>query len=358
MTIKPGAFRFNTDSMKLEIFRGSENYEGTASMTGIGTLAAGQWEEIQATSPDVQTGGTRAILTGGYAPGTTYLDEIVYINLATTGDSQTFGELTVSDRNHVHANLSDRTRGISGGGSKHPGVITADLEFITISSTGNAIDFGGDLTLARYCPAVAANSTRGVFAGGHSPGSPQNDVIDYITIQSSGDAQDFGNLTSARRYFMAAFSSPTRGIFAGGGEPGYVTNINFITTSTQGNGAYFGDLSVAAQDTQGSSITSNSIRGLNMGGSGPSPGTNVIEYVTLATLGDAQDFGDLLAASGYGSYAASPTRAVKMGAGHPSYTNIIEYVQIMTTGNSADFGDIHTSVTGWSAGLSNGHGGL
>ena len=66
MTIKPGALRFNTDSMKLEIFRGSANYEGSASMAGIGTLAAGQWEEIQATSPDVQTGGTRGICGGGY----------------------------------------------------------------------------------------------------------------------------------------------------------------------------------------------------------------------------------------------------------------------------------------------------
>ena len=66
MTIKPGALRFNTDSMKLEIFRGSANYEGSASMAGIGTLAAGQWEEIQATSPDViQTGGTRGVF-GGY----------------------------------------------------------------------------------------------------------------------------------------------------------------------------------------------------------------------------------------------------------------------------------------------------
>ena len=68
MTIKPGAFRFNTDSMKLEIFRGSANYSGTASMAGIGTLAAGQWEEIQATSPEVQTGGTRGLFGGGYTP--------------------------------------------------------------------------------------------------------------------------------------------------------------------------------------------------------------------------------------------------------------------------------------------------
>ena len=68
MTIKPGAIRFNTDSMKLEIFRGSANYEGTASMAGIGTLAAGQWEEIQATSPEVQTGGTRGLFAGGFGP--------------------------------------------------------------------------------------------------------------------------------------------------------------------------------------------------------------------------------------------------------------------------------------------------
>jgi len=359
MTIKPGALRFNTDSMKLELFRGSANYEGSASMAGIGTLAAGQWEEIQATSPEVQTGGTRALCVGGYSPAGSYLDEIVYINMATTGNSLDFGLLTVSGRNHVHGCVSDRTRGLSGGGSKFPGVKPADIEYVTISSTGNAVDFNGDLTLARYCPGVAANSTRGVFAGGHSDAAVQNTLIDYVTIQSTGvNAQDFGDLTSARRYFMAAFSSPTRGVFAGGGEPAQTTNINFITTSTQGNAAYFGDLSTVGQDTQGSSICSNAIRGINMGGAAPVY-TNTIEYLTLATLGDAQDFGELTATAGaYASNAASPTRCVRMGQGSPAYNNIIEYVQIMTLGNSIDFGDIHTQVTGYSAGLSNGHGGL
>ena len=86
--------------------------------------------------------------------------------------------------------------------------------------------------------------------------------------------------------------------------------------------------------------------------------TNTIEYLNLPTLGNAQDFGDLLSAGGYAGYAASSTRAVKMGNASVSYTNVIEYVQIMTLGDSVDFGDIHTQVTGWSAGLSNGHGGL
>ena len=90
MTIKPGAFRFNTDSMKLEIFRGSANYEGTASMAGIGTLAAGQWEEIQATSPEVQTGGTRGLFAGGNSA----VDIIEYVNIASTGNAIDFGNLT------------------------------------------------------------------------------------------------------------------------------------------------------------------------------------------------------------------------------------------------------------------------
>ena len=39
--------------------------------------------------------------------------------------------------------------------------------------------------------------------------------------------------------------------------------------------------------------TSSKIRATAAGGTGP---TNVIEYVTIATTGDAQDFGDLSAA--------------------------------------------------------------
>ena len=137
MTIKPGALRFNTDSMKLEIFRGSANYEGSASMAGIGTLAAGQWEEIQATSPDVLTGGTRGLI-GRAAPSN---GNIGYFNFATTGDTITFGSLTTTRTNGVAA-IASRTRAIYGGGNGVP-----TTEFVTIASTGDASDFG-DLTTA------------------------------------------------------------------------------------------------------------------------------------------------------------------------------------------------------------------
>ena len=78
MSVKPGAIRFNTDSMKLEIFRGGTNYEGTAAIHNEhGTVTAGQWEEIQATSPEAQTGGALGIIAGGWTnPAPSDIDKI------------------------------------------------------------------------------------------------------------------------------------------------------------------------------------------------------------------------------------------------------------------------------------------
>ena len=187
MSIKPGALRFNTDSMKLEIFRGSANYNGTASMAGIGTLAAGQWEEIQATSPEVQTGGTRGVIVCGRDQ--TGID---YVNMDSTGNAISFG--TASDDYEGFA-LASRTRGVFGG--TLPGY-SVTMKHITISSTGNDTTFG-DMTVARRSMGSCANSTRGVLMGGLDNTSPSyagSNVIDYITIASTGDAVNFGDLYS------------------------------------------------------------------------------------------------------------------------------------------------------------------
>jgi hypothetical protein len=67
------------------------------------------------------------------------------------------------------------------------------ISYVTIATTGNAVDFG-DLTVARRYLGAAASSLRGVFAGGYN-GSDNTNVIDYITIASTGNATDFGDLT-------------------------------------------------------------------------------------------------------------------------------------------------------------------
>ena len=90
------------------------------------------------------------------------------------------------------------------------------------------------------------------------------------------------------------------------------------------------------------------------GGGAPSPTTNIIDYVTIATLGDALDFGDLVANRANLAGCASPTRGVFAGG---QFTNVVQYVQIMSKGDAQDFGDL-TSTRGYISGLSNGHGGL
>ena len=195
--------------------------------------------------------------------------------------------------------------------------------------------------------------------GGH-PGSEGTTLIDYITMASSGvAAQDFGNLIQSIQYPAGSMCSATRGIFAGGRiYPAYKSEVEYITISTQGNAGDFGNLANARAHGTPGSITSNSIRGVVMGGYATPAYYNYIEHFTIATLGDGVDFGDLLSVRGSAMAASSPTRCVMMGGAAPAYTTVMQYVNIMSTGNASDFGDLNTQVTSWGCGVSNGHGGL
>ena len=101
-------------------------------------------------------------------------------------------------------------RGIIAGGST--GSVSNIIDYITISLTGNATDFG-DLTVARSQLSGSASSTRGCVAGG-TTGSTSN-VIDYITIATTGNAIDFGGLIAATRG-VSGCSNETRGLISGG----------------------------------------------------------------------------------------------------------------------------------------------
>jgi len=340
MSIKPGAFRFNTDSMKLEIFRGSANYNGTASMTGIGTLAAGQWEEIQATSPEVQTGGTRALFGGGYTPGSTKV--IDYVNMSTTGDAIVFGDLTDTN-NGSKGSTSSRVRAVWAGGNAEPNSNTDKGEHVTIASTGNSTQFTALVTARRSTTGVC-NGTRAIFAGGRTPGNQA--ILEYFDIASLSTPKDFGDMSRTSNVSMGPLQSQTRGLFAGGYTPN-VNSIDMITMSTLGNSADFGDLLITPGQCGGAS---NAVRGIFTGDA-------VINYVTIATLGDALDFGDLTNDQVFCSDAASPTRAVIVG-GNETDKKQIEYIQIASTGDAVDFGDLTTGRQMRDGACSNGHGGL
>jgi len=142
--------------------------------------------------------------------------------------------------------------------------------------------------------------------------------------------------------FSAASGSVTpvfqRGIFTGMQNLSSVSSnvIQYISIASTGNASDFGDLiSIAEKGAGGSSST----RGLVAGGGGQQ---NVIQYVTIASLGNAVDFGDLSAGRSDLGACSNDTRCV-FGGGRQvgqNPTNIIEYVTIATTGNTTNFGQL------------------
>ena len=146
-------------------------------------------------------------------------------------------------------------------------------------------------------------------------------------------------------------NSQTRAIHIGG-STGASPNIpatntmNYITMSTTGNAADFGDTPLG--NNRGSA--SNSIRAV-IGEAGAAT------FLTIATLGNTQDFADSIGDRGYQTACASPTRVVWGGGETAPALNTMDYVQIMTQGNAIDFGDLTTArFNAFSS--SNGHGGL
>lgn len=305
----------------------------------------------------------RALFAGGRAFGDTATTQniIQYITITSTGNSTDFGDLT-SVLNQA-AGFGSATRSVFSGGQISSNVPENVIQYVTSSTTGNATDFG-DLTLARYGLAGLSNSTRGVSAGGNSSASTNSNVIDYVTIASVGNATDFGDLPQADpgrngQRSLSACASSTRGLFFGGDIEsfGRTNSIIYITISSTGNGADFGDLTFTTSDC---SSCSSSTRGLIAIGFGSGYPTNTIEYVTIASTGNATDFGDAITASSNNptmAAASSEIRAVFAG-GAEYNVNVIQYFTIASTGNGTDFGDLVNVNSAYMAGTSNCHGGL
>ena len=328
-----GTVRFNDDLNTLEFFNGNE------------------WRQF--TYNQGQSG--RVVFTIN-----TVGENLGYVNINTLGNEQNFGTLT-GDRRTAYGCASS-TRGLWGSGITPSR--TDIIDYITIASAGNAIDFG-NLDKERSEVASAASSTRGLWAGGYqNPGGTSNrtNVIQYVEISTLGNALDFGDLTSIV-VSLSACASPTRALFVGGyrTSPGTGSTIDTVNIASKGNAVKFGDL------THGrgrSAACSNSVRGICGGGRGfptSSVIVNFIDYVTIASSGNAQYFGDLTTDGTNGrnmlGAAASQTRGLFNGGYAPSETNIIDYVTIMSAGNAQDFGDLQTARRGVSA-LSDSHGGL
>ena len=155
--VPEGAIRYNTDSNKMEVWIGQK------------------WMQVAVSSPDFgnSDAGARGLVMGGNSPGAPNdgrLNNIEYVTITSTGNSQDFGDLTGNGRSDL-GSCASATRAFAMGGfdENTPGY-NNEIDFVTISSTGNATDFG-DLVVKRQPPACFSNATRGCCAGGYIIGA-------------------------------------------------------------------------------------------------------------------------------------------------------------------------------------------
>ena len=125
--------------------------------------------------------------------------------------------------------------------------------------------------------------------------------------------------------------------------------IEFITISTLGNSQDFGDLTFAVRQGTG---FSSSTRAIQAGGYDGSNRLNRIDFVTIASLGNGSDFGDLQETRiGNPSGISNQTRGLVAAGENPGNTNDIDYITIASTGNAVDFGHLSNAYqTGFAAG--------
>ena len=288
-------------------------------------------------------GAARLVFGGGSTGSDSNI--LDFITITTEGNASDFGDLTVARRGP--GACSSSIVNLFGGGST--GSDSNVIDYVLAATIASATDFG-DLTVARYSVAACSSLTRGLFGGG--TGGTNSNVIDFVIMTIKANAVDFGDLAAARRGIGAGGSS-VRALFGGGYNGSTYFNIEHVTIATAGNTTTFGDLTVARGFLGACSSTVRCLFGAGYTGAY----RDIIDYVTIATEGNATDFGDVTVARGFSTACGSLIRGLFGGGTTGSNSNVIDHVTIATTGNAADFGDL-TVARQYLSGCSNGHGGL
>ena len=334
-----GTTRFNQDFGTLEFFDGVS------------------WKTVNSYS---RGGAAGRGIVGDTGTGNRYQ----YFNINTLGNTQDFGTWSTTNGSTGGAGNgggSDGIRGVWSGGTSP--TVGNSIEYNTIASAGNFVNFG-DLVDQSDSGGTSSSSTRAVVAGAIHR-SPLSGVtrMDYIEIQTLGNALEFGNLNTSGNSQCDGFSSPTRGFFEGGGYPTADNSINMITIASKGDAIDFGETTQAASYKRNVSSTT---RGIACGGriSYPAgPFSDTIEYITMASTGNAIDFGNLTQARHSPAGAGTLVRGVFCGGytwttvPSTSSVNTMDYITIASTGNAQDFGDC-SNADSFMSGISDSHGGL
>ena len=212
----------------------------------------------------------------------------------------------------------------------------ADIRGLIDASDGATTSFD-DWYGAASAGDVVLNAVGTIESGG---GGDYSNVILQISIATNGQDSDFGDLTVGREDIGAA-SSSTRGLFYSGFSTAISgarsDTIDYVTIASAGNASDFGNASAA--NSAGTGISNNTRAVFHQGYTGAV--SNVLEYVTIANTGNTTDFGDATVSAYNRGSTSNTTRGVFAGGALLSgYSNVMDYITIANTGNASDFGDL------------------
>ena len=310
---------------------------------------------------EMRGGRGRGIVCGGRnnpSPGAAELTIDMH-EIATTGDAIDFGDLVDGNTGAKGGGgCGSATRAIIAGGyDPSPGALVTTIQYVVMSSGGGANDWG-DLSIAKNGLTPKSNSIRGIFQGGATP--DYTSEMSSINIHSLGNDTNFGSHLEGAIRNAGCAQNGTRGLWGGGQGPtaNYFTIVSYEFATT-GSGTKFGELS---QNTTSNTAVSSGIRGVWAGGNTPAV-LDIIEYVTITTEGDAIDFGDLTVARRNLAGCTNRIRGTFCGghigaSGSGDNRNTIDFITIASTGNAQDFGDLSVIRRCSNAGGSDAHGGL
>lgn len=284
--------------------------------------------------------GASPITVSGLTPGTAYTFKVKGTNSTATGP-----ESAASNAVTPPAFVFPAQGALFSSGYKSSGISDA-ISYVDITTAGNSLSFGTlTLTPGAYAGGTGcASSTRGIHLQGNTNAGALYNGIQYSTFATKGNGINFGNSTDYKSN-AATCSNSTRGVTMGGTNQTFAPPSNFggvsygleyITIATTGNATVFG---TSVYPTDGLGGCASSTRGVFGGRTTAVYGRSIdIEYITIASTGNTTNFGNCTTSNNGCSAASSSTRGIFAGGG--SGITQIDYITIASTGNATSFGQL------------------
>ena len=271
--------------------------------------------------------GTRVVTIAGEEMGASFsgTDDINYYTTAVPSNTTFFGNLIVPSAGYMGSGTfaaCDGTKAIMGGGWAYTTAVqygsNQGLQQITVDTTGNAT-YQAPMGQQLYSAEAWNNSTQALIYGANDTQTGIDKAqIYYYTFDTTADCVSFGNIntTNANGDTVHWISEPaisgdkTYMLICGGRHYDYISGsnvvrsesdeIDYVSMATTGNASAFGSLTgerrnmVAASDGTYTTLAGGAAASSNPQRASWGSGTNQIERIVVQTPGNASDFSDLI----------------------------------------------------------------